>query len=82
MSLNPKLDDMLTREEAAAWLQLTIADLAKKSAGPKPVIPVFRLGHKSARYHPRTIITKLAQDSGRSFEQIAASFGMIEKEKC
>jgi hypothetical protein len=46
----------------------------EKSKGRRPAIPVFRLG-KIFKYHPRTIIAKLAQDAGVNPELIAASFG-------
>jgi len=72
----PHLDDMLTREQAAAWLHMTVRDLAAKSAGLKPKIPVFKLGHKTVLYHPRTVIAKMANDAGVPAHLIAASFGM------
>ena len=66
------LDDMLEPQAAAAWLKMSRSDLMKKiRAG---IIPAFRLGHKTLRVHPRTIIAKLAMDAGVNREAIEASF--------
>lgn len=74
----PKLDDMLTRAEAAKWLQITERTLSERSRGLRPKIVAFDPGGQGARYHPRTIITKLARDAGVPMDQIAASFGIFE----
>lgn len=70
------LDDFLSVEDAAAWLGISVKTLLKKSKGRAPVIPAFRVGHKTLRYHPRTIIAKLAKDSGVDHDVISASFGL------
>lgn len=75
------LDSMLVPEQAAKWLQMKPATLLAKSKGWKAVIPAFRLNSKVVRYHPRTIIAKMAADAGVKAETIAASLGFkIEKE--
>lgn len=70
------LDDMLTQEEAAAWLKMPLRALALKSRGRKPMIPAFRVGDRSPRYHPRTILAKLAKDAGVPMDLLAASHGI------
>lgn len=72
----PQLDEMLTAEEAAPWLKTTVRNLHEKSKGHRAQIPAFRSGLKGPRYHPRTIITKMALDAGLSLEAVAASFGL------
>ncbi len=84
----PELDEMLLAEEAAKGKQGTMfstdapeRELAGKTKGRSPRIPAFRVNQRVIRYHPRTIITKLAHDAGVPFEIIAASFGVLTKEK-
>jgi hypothetical protein len=78
MNQNMNLDDILTLTDAAAWLGLNRRVLLKKCKGRKATIPAFRLGVREYRFHPRTIIAKLAADSGVSFEIVAASMGRKE----
>jgi hypothetical protein len=75
----PQLDDFLSVEECSAWLGISVKTLLKKSKGRAPVIPAFRVGHKTLRYHPRTIIAKLAKDSGVHPDVISASFGLMQR---
>jgi hypothetical protein len=70
---------MLTREEAAAWLQVSPRWLALDGARARPMVPVFKLGFRTPRYHPRTIIAALAKRPGLPNELIAASFGIAER---
>lgn len=72
----PFLDAMLTREQAAAWLQMPVDELAKKSRGSNKTIPQFRPGHKTVRCHPRTIIAVMARDAGVPMAIIAASMNL------
>jgi len=68
------LDKFLNSKEAAEWLGISQLVLVnKKIKGRNPEIPAFSLGNKSYRYHPRTIIAKLAKDAGVPFDVIAAS---------
>lgn len=69
------LDAMLTADEAAAWMQISKRELLSKCQGRRAPIPAFRSSAKMVRFHPRTIISKLANDAGVKFEVIAASFG-------
>ena len=70
------LDKFLNSREAAEWLGITQPVLVnKKIKGRNPEIPAFCIGNKSYRYHPRTIITKLAKDAGVPFDVIVASLG-------
>lgn len=75
----PELDSMLTREQAAQWLNISEEDLAGKSRGEKPKIPAFKPSKKMVRYHPRTIISVLARRAGVPTDLIAASFGITEQ---
>lgn len=76
------LDGMLTRTQAAQWLQMSERELAAKSLGLRPKVPAFRVGsQRTIRYHPRTILAKFAKDAGLPLEVVAASFGMAIKEK-
>jgi hypothetical protein len=77
----PELDEMLLQEEAAGWLRLTPRQLGKDSSGRKPKIPAFAISRKSKRFHPRTVIAKLARDAGVPMDIIAASFGLTEIKK-
>ncbi len=70
------LDDMLTVEQAAPWLQLAIPELRAKSRGRRSPIPAFRLNCRVIRYNPRIIIAKLANDAGVLPEVIMASMGI------
>ena len=75
------LDKFLTSREAAEWLGITQPVLVnKKIKGRNPEIPAFPIGHKSYRYHPRTIIAKLAKDAGVPFDVIAASLNKPKDE--
>ena len=71
----PDLDAMLTREQAAQWLQVTPRWLAEDAMKRRPSIPVFKPGHATARYHPRTIIATLAKRAGVQEDLITVSFG-------
>jgi hypothetical protein len=68
------LDDLLTLDEAAAWLRLNRRDLSEKSRGRRAVIPAIRVNRKVIRFHPRTILAKFAADAGVPLEVIAASY--------
>ena len=76
MQNSPNLDAMLSLTEAAEWLGLHRRSLLKKVKGRKPIIPAFRLSRQEYRFHPRTIIAKLAADAGVDPEVIAASLGI------
>lgn len=74
-----QLDDMLTVEEAAPWLKMSVKDLRAKSKGRKPIVPPFRMTAKTIRYCPRIVIAKLAADAGIGQELIAAAMGKETK---
>ena len=57
-----QLDDMLEPEPAAKWLKITKRDLLEKSR--QRLIPVFELGPKTLRFHPRTIIAFFSRKAG------------------
>jgi len=55
---------------------MTERELVLKSSGSRPLIPVFRIGQRTPRYHPRTILAALAARAGVPAEVIAASYGI------
>src|ERR1041385_7742306 len=65
-TVNPPigLDDLLTLKECAAWMRMAPRELAGKSKGRNPTIPGFWINQRVVRFHPRTIIAKLAHDAG------------------
>lgn len=67
------LDSILTLEEAAEWLGQNPRVLLTKTKGRRPRIPAFWDNQRFVRFHPRTIIAKLAADAGVSPEVLAAS---------
>ena len=70
------LDDMLTTPQAALWLNMTERELLAKTKGRKPAIPGFWINRRVVRFHPRTIIAKMARDAGVDPETVALSFGL------
>lgn len=46
------LDALLTPEECAAWLKMEVREVLRN---PKR-IPQMRIGHKTVRFHPRTVL--------------------------
>lgn len=72
------LDSMLKPSECAAWLRISKRELGENTTGHNPKIPAFSLGHKTKRFHPRTILAVLAKRSGVPLETIAASYGIQE----
>lgn len=74
MSNPVHLDDLLTLDECSRWFRLNKRDLARKSRGKRASIPGFWINCKVVRFHPRTILAKLAQESGVPPETIAAAF--------
>ena len=75
----PELDDLLTTVAAAEWLQMSERELLARSRGQRAAIPAFAIGHRTKRYHPRTILAKLAREAGVPLETISASFGLKDK---
>lgn len=71
-----RLDALLSTAQAALWLQMTERELLAKSKGRKAKIPAMWLNGRVVRYHPRTILAKLATDAGVPVEIIAASFSI------
>jgi hypothetical protein len=72
----PDLDELMSRSECAAWLRVSERGLADKSSGLRPTIPAVRLGFRSIRYHPRTILAVLAARAGVAPEIIAAGYSI------
>jgi hypothetical protein len=68
----PPLDAVLTPPQTAAWLQIPESVLARKTRAG--IIPSISLGHKTRRYHVRTIMAKFAIDAGVKPQVLAASF--------
>ncbi len=74
MKTEIQLDAMLTKEQAAAWLQIPVGQLMKKHRAG--VVRGFVIGHNTIRFHPRSVIAKLARDAKVSSDNIAAMFGL------
>jgi hypothetical protein len=74
----PHLDEILSREQCAAWLGVAVRYLAEDAMSGAPKIPAFKPSHKVVRYHPRTILAKMAFDAGVPLQIIAASYGATE----
>jgi hypothetical protein len=51
-------------------------DLSARSKGARALIPGFWINRKVVRFHPRTILAKLAQESGVRPEILAAAFNI------
>ena len=73
----PQLDEMLTRQQCASWLGVEEEWLKRNT---DKIVP-FKPGHKTALYHPRTILAKMAFDAGIPLQIIAASHGIVETQK-
>jgi hypothetical protein len=81
MTTPPNLDALLTLQECADWLRMHPRDLSARSRGRNPRIPAIRFNRQVIRYHPRTILAKLAAESGVRTELIAASLNPNTPEK-
>jgi len=57
----PFLDRMLTPDEAAKWLGLSVPVLLAKQR--KGQIPGVKLGHKTIRFNPRTVLEKASHET-------------------
>jgi hypothetical protein len=60
---------MLTPEECAAWLKISRRALTAMN------VPCFKLGHKTLRYHVRTVLAAHMQRAGVPVELIRSSLG-------
>ena len=67
---------MLTRSECAVWLRVSGRWLAENSSCMRSTIPAVRLGFRSVRYHPRTILAVFAARAGVAPQIIAAGYGI------
>jgi len=74
MKTKIQLDAMLTKEQAAAWMQMPVGQLMKKHRAN--MVRGFPIGHNTIRWHPRSVIAQLARREGVSQENIAAMFGL------
>jgi hypothetical protein len=78
MSQEIQLDDLLDPATCAKWMKISRRELGENASGHNPKIPPFNLGHKTKRFHPRTILAVLAKRAGVPLETIAASYGIQE----
>lgn len=69
----PFLDRWLTLQEAAEWLQMSPEKLSAHSKGRRARIPGVWINARVVRFHPRTVIAKLADEAGVSPEVISGS---------
>jgi len=72
---------MLTSEQAAHWLGLSVHEVLAKSKGRNPKIAAYWLNRRLVRFHPRAIIAKMARDSGQPLEFVGAMFGELQMTK-
>lgn len=72
----PELDQLLETKDAAKWLGMRERDLRARSKGKRAKIPGFWINCQVVRFHPRTILAKLAADAGVDPEVIAASMNL------
>jgi hypothetical protein len=70
---------MLTREQAAEWLQVSVRWLAEDAGKTYPEVPVFKVGHKTSLYHVRTIIAHRQEKAKIPVALTAASFGFVQR---
>jgi hypothetical protein len=64
---------MLTPEEAAEWQGISVNALMKKHRAG--ILPGFKSGNKTLRWHPRSLLALQARRARIPDEVIAASFG-------
>lgn len=69
------LDELMETSEAAQWLKINSKQLLTDSKGKNAKIPGFWFSDRVVRFHPRSILAKLAHDAGLSPLLIAAMFG-------
>jgi hypothetical protein len=74
--LSVGLDEMMEPARAAQWLNLSVQALLARSRGRGAIIPSVQCGVRLTRYHPRTIIAKMANDAGVPVEVIMASMNV------
>ena len=70
----PSPSDVLTVEQCAEWLGVSLAWLERDSHKERPVVPVVRVGLQR-RYHRRTVEVELMRRAFVPLPLIAASFG-------
>lgn len=70
----PFLDQMMDTAEAAEWLKINSHNLLRVSKGLNAKIPGFWITDRIVRFHPRTIIVKVAFDAGVPPEVIMSQF--------
>jgi len=70
------IDELLTPGECVAWMKQTgMKDPERWLRENEGTIIPFRPSHKVKLYHPRTILAKMAFDSGVPLQLISASYG-------
>lgn len=62
--------EFLTAKQMAELLRISKAALLAKSKGKRARIPAIWLNQRLVRYHLPTVISKMAADSGLSYEII------------
>lgn len=66
-------------DEAAKWMGMCKAKLLVAASGARPKIVGFRINERVIKFHPRTVLAKLAADANVPVEVIAASYGTPKK---
>jgi hypothetical protein len=65
----------MNAEEAAKWLGMSKGKLLVAAGGSRPKIVGFWINERVVKFHPRTVLAKMAADAHVPLEAIAASFG-------
>lgn len=73
------IDRIITPQEMAVLIGVEPRQLCKYSQGRNPKIPAIRISAKVVRYHIRSVLAKLALDSGLSIELVGAMFGGVQR---
>ena len=74
-----QLDDLLSVEQAAEWLQLSVREVRAKSKGRSPKIAGYWINSRVVRFHPRAVLARFAKDNGAPPEFIAAMFADLTR---
>jgi hypothetical protein len=70
------LDAIIDADECASWLRISRRELLAKTRGKHASIPCFKIGQRTPRFHPRTVVAALASRAGVKPEVIAASLNL------
>lgn len=73
------LDRIVDATEMAMILKMRKRELLEHCKGRNPKIPAIRFNEKVLRFHVRSVLAKMAVDSGLSVELVGAMFSGINR---